>query len=104
MIRVDKRENSRDTFVGLSLRPLLMDSTYKKSGGASARIKVSAVNRERGTTADKSECQHLSSMFYLPLGVAEDDRLRYGKGVVQITQRVELPLLLLHRHKELSVG
>lgn len=44
------------------------------------------------------------SVLHLPLGVAEDDRLRYGEGIVQIAQRVELPLLLLHRNEELSVS
>lgn len=37
----------------------------------------------------------------LPLGVAEDDGLRDGQSVVQITQSVKLPLLPLHCHKEL---
>ena len=38
---------------------------------------------------------------YLPLGVAEDDSLRDGEGVVQVTQCVKLPFLLLYSHKEL---
>ena len=37
----------------------------------------------------------------LPLGVAEDDGLGDGERVVEIAQRVKLPLLLLHRHEEL---
>lgn len=37
----------------------------------------------------------------LPLGVAEDDRLRDGERVVQVAQRVKLPLLSLHGHKKL---
>lgn len=38
---------------------------------------------------------------HLSLGVAEDDCLGDGEGVVQVAQRVKLPLLLLHRNKEL---
>ena len=38
---------------------------------------------------------------HLALGVAEDDGLRDGERVVQVAQRVKLPLLALHRHKEL---
>lgn len=37
----------------------------------------------------------------LPLGVAEDDGLCDGQSVVQVAQRVKLPLLSLHGHKEL---
>lgn len=37
----------------------------------------------------------------LSLGVAEDDRLRDGQRVVQITQCVELPLFSLYSHEEL---
>lgn len=37
----------------------------------------------------------------LPLGVAEDDGLCDGQGVVQVTQSVKLPLLSLHSHEEL---
>ena len=37
----------------------------------------------------------------LPLGVAEDDRLCDGERVVQVAERVELPLLPLHGHEEL---
>lgn len=40
-------------------------------------------------------------LAHLPLGVAEDDGLRDGQGVVQITQSVELPLFSLHGNKEL---
>ena len=39
--------------------------------------------------------------LYLLLGVAEDDSLCDGEGVVEVAERVELPLLLLHCHKEL---
>ena len=38
---------------------------------------------------------------HLPLGVAEDNSLCEGERVVQVTQCGKLPLLLLHRHKEL---
>mmetsp|Transcript_21958 Transcript_21958/g.44648 ORF Transcript_21958/g.44648 Transcript_21958/m.44648 type:complete len:289 (-) Transcript_21958:452-1318(-) len=38
---------------------------------------------------------------HLPLRIAEDDRLRDGQRVVEVAQRVKLPLLALHRHKEL---
>ena len=38
---------------------------------------------------------------YLTLGVAEDDGLGDGERVVEVTQRVKLPLLALHRHEEL---
>ena len=37
----------------------------------------------------------------LPLGVAEDDSLRDGEGVIQVTQGVKLPLLPLYCHEEL---
>ena len=37
----------------------------------------------------------------LPLGVAEDDGLCDGERVVEVTQRVKLPLLALDRHEEL---
>mmetsp|Transcript_29253 Transcript_29253/g.61929 ORF Transcript_29253/g.61929 Transcript_29253/m.61929 type:complete len:327 (+) Transcript_29253:678-1658(+) len=37
----------------------------------------------------------------LPPLVAEDHGLRDGQRVVQVAQRVKLPLLLLHRHEEL---
>jgi hypothetical protein len=35
------------------------------------------------------------------LGVAEDHRLGDGERVVQVAEGVELPLFLLHSHKEL---
>lgn len=38
---------------------------------------------------------------HLPFGVAEDDGLRDGQCVVEIAQRVKLPLFSFHRHKEL---
>lgn len=38
---------------------------------------------------------------HLPLGVAEDDRLGDGQRVVEIAQRVELPLFPLHCHEKL---
>lgn len=38
---------------------------------------------------------------YLPLGVAEDDGLGDGQGVVEVTEGVELPLLSLHSNEEL---
>ncbi len=37
----------------------------------------------------------------LPLGVAEDDGLCDGQGVVQITQSVKLPFFSLHSHEKL---
>ena len=37
----------------------------------------------------------------LSLGVAEDDCLGDGEGVIQVTKGVELPLLFFYRHKEL---
>ena len=43
----------------------------------------------------------LRQPFHLPLGVAKDDGLSDGEGVIEITQRVKLPLFLLHSHKEL---
>ena len=38
---------------------------------------------------------------HLPLGVAEDDGLCDGEGVVKVTQSVELPLFTLDRHEKL---
>lgn len=38
---------------------------------------------------------------HLSLGVAEDDGLCDGQGVVQVTQGVKLPLLSLHGDEEL---
>jgi hypothetical protein len=38
---------------------------------------------------------------HLPLCVDKDDSLRDGERVVQVAQRVKLPLLALHRHKKL---
>ena len=35
------------------------------------------------------------------LGVAEDHRLGDGERVVQVAEGIELPLFLLHSHKEL---
>ena len=43
----------------------------------------------------------LSEPVHLALGVAEDDGLGDGQSVVEIAQRVELPLLSLHSHEEL---
>ena len=43
----------------------------------------------------------LRQPLHLPLGVAEDDGLGDGEGVVEVTQRIELPLLFLDGHKEL---
>ena len=43
----------------------------------------------------------LCKPVHLALGVAEDDRLRDGERVVEVAQRVKLPLLALHSHKEL---
>ena len=43
----------------------------------------------------------LRQPFNLPLGIAEDDCLRNGQSVVEITQGVKLPLFLLYGHKEL---
>ena len=37
----------------------------------------------------------------LSLCVAEDDRLSDGQSVVEVTESVKLPLLLLYGHKEL---
>lgn len=42
-----------------------------------------------------------SQAAHLPLGVAEDDRLSDGQGVVEVTEGVKLPLFSLHRHKKL---
>ena len=42
-----------------------------------------------------------SDQVYLPLGVAEDDSLCDGECVIEVTEGVELPLLLLNCHKEL---
>jgi len=44
---------------------------------------------------------HTACYTYLSLGVAEDDRLRDGQRVVEVTQRVKLPLLTLDGDKEL---
>ena len=38
---------------------------------------------------------------HLPLGVAEDDGLCDGEGVVKVTQSVKLPLFTLDRHEKL---
>ena len=38
---------------------------------------------------------------YLSLGVTENDCLCYCECIIQITQRVKLPLLLFHCNKEL---
>mmetsp|Transcript_47404 Transcript_47404/g.136941 ORF Transcript_47404/g.136941 Transcript_47404/m.136941 type:complete len:469 (-) Transcript_47404:55-1461(-) len=43
----------------------------------------------------------LRQPVHLLLGVAEDHRLGDGQCVVEVAQRVELPLLALHRHEEL---
>ena len=44
---------------------------------------------------------HTCIHAYLFLSIAEDDSLRDGEGVVQVAQRVELPLLPIHGHKKL---
>lgn len=38
---------------------------------------------------------------YLPFGVTKDDRLCDGECVVQVTERIKLPLFSLNGHKEL---
>ena len=38
----------------------------------------------------------------LPAGITEDDGLSDGEGLVQVAQGVQLPLLALHAHVELS--
>ena len=43
----------------------------------------------------------LREPVHLTLGVAEDDGLGDGESVVQVTERVELPLLPLHGYEEL---
>ena len=43
----------------------------------------------------------LCQPVHLPLGVTEYDGLRDGQRVVQVTQRVKLPLLALHCHEKL---
>ena len=43
----------------------------------------------------------LRQPLHLPLGVTEDDRLCDCEGVIQVTQCVKLPLLLLYGNKEL---
>ena len=43
----------------------------------------------------------LCEPIHLSLGIAEDDSLCDGQGVVQITEGVKLPLLLLYCHKKL---
>ena len=43
----------------------------------------------------------LCQPLHLSLCVAEDDRLCDGQGVVEVTERVKLPLLLLYGNKEL---
>ena len=40
-------------------------------------------------------------LVHLSFGVAEDDSLSDGEGVIEITESIKLPLLLLHGHKEL---
>lgn len=37
----------------------------------------------------------------LPAGVGENDRLGDGQGLIEVTQGVQLPVLLLHVHVEL---
>lgn len=44
---------------------------------------------------------HMRTQTHLAAGVGEDDRLGDGQGLVQIAQRVQLPLLLLHIHVKL---
>ena len=55
----------------------------------------------RGSTCTCIQYPERVCRANLPLGVAEDDSLCDGEGVVEVTERVKLPLLLLHRHKEL---
>ena len=43
----------------------------------------------------------LCQPIHLSFRIAEDDCLGDGEGVIQVTQRVKLPLLLLHSYKEL---
>ena len=43
----------------------------------------------------------ISGLPHLSLGVAEDDCLRHCEGVIQVTERVKLPLLALNSHEEL---
>ena len=43
----------------------------------------------------------LCQPLHLSLRVAEDDRLCDGQSVVEVTERVKLPLLLLYGNKEL---
>ena len=43
----------------------------------------------------------LRQPLHLSLCVAEDDRLSDGQGVVEVTERVKLPLLLLYGNEEL---
>lgn len=43
----------------------------------------------------------LRQPIHLSLCIAENDSLGNGEGVIQITEGVKLPLLLLHCYKEL---
>ena len=45
--------------------------------------------------------KQINTFPHLAFGVAENDSLSNGECVVQVTEGVKLPLLSLHRHKEL---
>lgn len=56
-----------------------------------------------GGSEEKSECllDHVVVRVHLPLSVAEDNRLCDSESVIEITESVKLPFLLLDGHKEL---
>lgn len=54
-----------------------------------------------GTDSEIGLLHLLSEPVHLPFGVAEDDSLRDGECVVQVTQGVKLPLFSFHSDEEL---
>lgn len=54
-----------------------------------------------GSYSEVVLCHLLCQPVNLSLSIAEDDCLSDGEGVIQVTEGVKLPLLLLNCHKEL---
>lgn len=52
-------------------------------------------------TLSSSSHYHRHINTYLAAGVSEDDRLRNSKRLVQIAQRVQFPIFLVHVYIEL---
>lgn len=80
-----------------------MDDTVKLASRifSVSHSTLAAAGHGTGTTLAQLKQVQTAQVAYLPLGVAEDHCLCDGERVIQVTQRIKLPLLLLNSNKKL---